>query len=187
MTRTIHKTNEPVVLEGFQCIMKPSEKYGNYSLSAIVDAEMISALEADRKECLNWAASKLKNPKRSTLKLEPWEEVSEGKYKVKFSWKEETKPPVVDAEGMPVTNVDIPLYSGSMVKVAFYQKPYIISGDTYGTSLKLVGVQVISTGGEAGVSGVEMDTESVAELFGKTEGYTAESDLVIPDGEEEDF
>jgi len=74
-----------------------------------------------------------------------------------------------------------------MVKVAFYQKPYIISGDTYGTSLKLVGVQVISTGGEAGVSGVEMDTESVAELFGKTEGYTAESDLVIPDGEEEDF
>lgn len=187
MTRTIHKTNEPVVLEGFQCIMKPSEKFNNYSLSAVVDAEMVAALEADRKECLNWAVSKLKNPKRSTLKLEPWEEVSEGKYKVKFSWKEENKPPIVDSEGMPVTDVNIPLYSGSMVKIGFYQKPYIIAGDTYGTSLKLVGIQVISTGGEAGVSGAEMDTEAVAELFGKTAGYKAGEAPVESNEEEEDF
>ena len=52
MNRTIHKTAEPVVLEGFQCIMKPSEKFHNYSLSAVVDSDMRDALEEDRVEAL---------------------------------------------------------------------------------------------------------------------------------------
>ena len=173
MNRTIHKTLEPVTLEGFQCILKPSEKYHNYSLSAIVDSELLAALEEDRVEALKWATTKLKNPKRSVLKPEPWEEVAEGKYKVKFSWKEETKPPIVDTEGMPVTDPDLPLFSGSTVKLAFYQKPYIIGGDTYGTALKLVGVQIISTGSSVGVDGDSMNEAEVAELFGTTEGYKA--------------
>ena len=48
MTRTIHKTEQPVVLEGFQAVMKPS-KFG-YSLSTIVSESMVDALEADRVE-----------------------------------------------------------------------------------------------------------------------------------------
>ena len=83
-------------------------------------------LETDRTETLKWAESKLKNPKRSTLKPEPWEEVAEGKYKIKFSWNEENKPPVVDTEGVQVTDTNTPVYSGSTVKLAFYQKPYIL-------------------------------------------------------------
>ena len=59
--------------------MKPS-KFG-YSLNAIVDQDMVDQLETDRPGSLAWAESKLKNPKRSTLKPEPWEEVAEGKYK----------------------------------------------------------------------------------------------------------
>ena len=97
MARNIHKTEQPVTLEGFQAVMKPS-KFG-YSLSTIVDESMVDALEADRVESLKWAESKLKNPKRSTLKPEPWEEVSDGQYKVKFSWNEDNRPPVVDTEG----------------------------------------------------------------------------------------
>ena len=46
MTRTIHKTEQPVVLEGYQAVLKPS-KFG-YSLSAIVDGGMVDALEEDR-------------------------------------------------------------------------------------------------------------------------------------------
>ena len=72
MNRTIHKTDEPVALEGFQCIMKPSEKFHNYSLSAVVDSDMRDALEEDRVDALKWAEGKLKNPKRSVLKPEPW-------------------------------------------------------------------------------------------------------------------
>jgi len=186
MNRTIHKTDEPVVLEGFQCIMKPSEKFHNYSLSAIVDENMMMALEEDRVEALKWAESKLKNPKRSVLKPEPWEEVAEGKYKVKFSWKAEAKPPIVDTEGTPITDLEIPLYSGSQVKLAFYQKPYILKdATTYGTSLKLVGVQVISTA-KAGAAETELNDVDVAAMFGVTEGYKA-GDPITTNDDGDDF
>lgn len=179
MTRTIHKTEQPVILEGYQAVLKPS-KFG-YSLSAIVDESMIDALETDRTESLKWAETKLKNPKRSTLKPEPWEEVSEGKYKVKFSWNEESKPPVVDTEGTHITDEGTPMYSGSRVKLAFYQKPYILrDGVTYGTSLKLVGVQLVSLSSSAGVDTGDMSTDDVAALFGKTEGFKAGEPNVTP-------
>ena len=170
MARKVFKTEQPVILEGYQAVLKPS-KFG-YSLSAVVDTDMVDELEEDRLETLKWAESKLKNPKRSTLKPEPWEEVATGKYKVKFSWNEETKPPIVDTEGTPVTDPTTPLYAGSKVKLAFYQKPYILrDGVTYGTSLKLAGVQVITVNGTAGVDTGDMSGEDVAALFGKTEGF----------------
>ena len=102
MARTIHKTDSPVTLTGYQAVLKPS-KYG-YSLGAVVGQDVVDILEEERVNILKWAESKLKNPKRSTLKPEPWEEVAEGQYKVKFSWNDENKPPVVDTEGMPVTD-----------------------------------------------------------------------------------
>jgi len=171
MAQPIHITQQPVVLEGYQAVLKPS-KFG-YSLSALLDSQIIELLEDDRKETLKWAESKLKNPKRSVLKPEPWEEVSEGKYKTKFSWNETNRPPVVDSEGTPVTNLDLPLYSGSKVKLAFKQKPYILKdGVTYGTSLKLVGVQVVElNNAAAGVSGSDLGETEVAALFGQTDGF----------------
>ena len=170
MSRTIHKTDKPVTLEGFQAILSPS-KFG-YSLSAVVDSSVIEKLETERAEVLKWAESKLKNPKRSTLKPEPWEEVAEGKYKIKFSWNEDNRPPVVDTEGTQVTDTKTPLYEGSTVKLGFYQKPYILrDGVTYGSSLKLVGVQVVSVKGEAGVDTGDLDADAVAELFGTTAGF----------------
>ena len=186
MTRTIHKTEQPVILEGYQAVLKPS-KFG-YSLSAIVSEDMIDALEEDRAQSLEWAQGKLKNPKRSTLKPEPWEEVAEGKYKVKFSWNEETKPPVVDTEGTHITDENTPMYSGSQVKLAFYQKPYILrDGVTYGTSLKLVGVQLVSLNSGAGVDTGDMAAEDVAALFGKTEGFKAGDPSVTVIPGEDDF
>ena len=189
MARTIHTTKEPVTLEGFQAILAPS-KFG-YSLSAIVDQTTIDTLETERADVLKWAESKLKNPKRSTLKPEPWEEVSTGKYKLKFSWNEEKRPPVVDTEGSPVTDTKTPLYAGSTVKLGFYQKPYILrDGVTYGSSLKLVGVQVVSVKGDAGVDTGDLDACEGANLFGTTSGFKTGDPNVTPittDDEEEDF
>ena len=170
MARNIIKTEQAVTLEGFQAVLKPS-KFG-YSLSAVVDQNMVDCLETDREDSIKWAQSKLKNPKRSVLKPEPWEEVAEGQYKVKFSWNEETKPPVVDTEGTLIQDENTPLYSGSQCKLAFYQKPYILKdGVTYGTSLKLVGVQVVALNGQAGVDTGSLSSEAVADLFGKTAGF----------------
>jgi len=191
VSRTIHKTNQAVTLEGYQAVLAPS-KFG-YSLGAIVGEDMVSILEKERTEVLKWCESKLKNPKRSTCKPEPWEEVAEGKYKIKFSWNEENRPPVVDTEGTPVTDAKTPLYGGSTVKLGFYQKPYILrDGVTYGSSLKLVGVQVVSVKGEAGVDTGDLDANQVAELFGTTAGFKASDPNVTTTTddkttEEEDF
>ena len=188
MARTIHKTDKPVTLEGFQAVLAPS-KFG-YSLSAVVDEDTINTLETERTEVLKWAESKLKNPKRATLKPTPWEEVADGKYKLKFSWNEERRPPVVDTEGTPVTEKKTPLYGGSTVKLGFYQKPYILKdGVTYGSSLKLVGVQVVSIKADAGISAGDLSESEVADLFGKTEGFKADQapSPEVNDNEEEDF
>ena len=172
MTRNTFVTEQPVILDGYQAVMKPS-KFG-YSLAAIVDQAMIDKLEDDRTECLKWAESKLKNPKRSSLKPEPWEELTKGQYRIKFSWNEESRPPVVDTDGVIITDINLPLYNGSKVKLAIYQKPYILrDGVTYGTSLKLKGIQVVSLSSSAGVDVGDMSTEDVIDLFGTTAGYKA--------------
>ena len=185
--QTVHVTDE-VTLEGFQAILTPG-KFG-YSLSAVVNSTVVDKLETERADVLKWAESKLKNPKRATLKPTPWEEVADGKYKLKFSWNEERRPPVVDTEGSPVTNKNTPLYGGSTVKLGFYQKPYILKdGVTYGSSLKLVGVQVISVKGDAGVDTGSLDETEVAELFGTTSGFKAGEPVTPPESNdnEEDF
>ena len=185
MPRNTFVTKEPVILEGYQAIMKPS-KFG-YSLATVVDQAMIDKLEADRVETLKWAESKLKNPKRSVCKPEPWEEVSDGMYKVKFSWNEESRPPVVDTEGTQITDPNTPIYSGSQVKVAFYQKPYILKdGITYGTTLKCQGVQIVTLNGTAGVDTGDLNTEDIAALFGNTQGFKASAPNVTPTTEETD-
>jgi len=192
MTKNVHVTNE-VQLEGFQAILEPG-KFG-YSLSAVVDEDMIDALETEREALLGWAQSKLKNPKRATLKPTPWEEVAEGKYKIKFSWGEDKRPGVVDTEGTPVTDKKTPIYGGSTVKLGFFQKPYILKdGVTYGSSLKLLGVQVVSIKEGAGVDTDTMDDADVADLFGTTDGFKAVSQsqptpspVIDEQEEEEDF
>ena len=185
MSRETFVTQEPVQLEGYQAVMKPS-KFG-YSMVAIVGQDIIDKLEQDRISTLEWAETRLKNPKRSVLKPTPWEEVADGQYKIKFSWNEENKPPVVDTEGVPVTDEATPVYSGATVKLAFYQKPYILKdGVTYGTSLKLRAVQLVSLNAKAGVDTGDMNPEAVAELFGKTDGFKASDPVVTPNAEEED-
>ena len=183
-SKNVHVT-DIVTLEGFQAILEPG-KFG-YSLSAVVNKDVVDMLETERADVLKWAESKLKNPKRATLKPTPWEEVAEGKYKLKFSWNEERKPPVVDTEGSPVTDTKTPLYGGSTVKLGFFQKPYILKdGVTYGSSLKLVGVQVVSVKGDAGVDTGDLDETEVAELFGKTDGFKA-AESPPENVEDEDF
>ena len=123
MPKNVHVTDE-IKLEGFQAILDPG-KFGS-SLAAIVDETVIDALETERQAVLTWAQSKLKNPKRATLKPTPGEEVAEGKYKIKCSWGEDKIPGVVDTEGTPITDKKTPLYGGSTVKLGFFQKPYIL-------------------------------------------------------------
>lgn len=174
MATKIHKTAEPVVLDGFQAILKPSE-YGYTLTAAITDESLIEALEQERESLLANIQGKLKNPKRSTLKPEPWEEVAQGVYKIKFGWKATEKPTIVDSEGTLVTDEDIKIYSGSKVRIAFIQKPYILKdGITYGTSVKLSGIQIISLNSTGTPS---LSEEEAGELFGAFDGGFSVDDI----------
>lgn len=178
MTRTIHVTKTPVVLEGYQAVLKPS-KFGRHNLAAIIDKELIDRLEEERAELLKWQESKLKNPKRAILKPEPWEEFN-GSCVVKFSWKPGETPPIVDTEGTPVTDENTPIYSGSKVKLAFRQKPYQLPDGSYGTSVKIVGIQLVALSNGAGVDAGDLDETEVAALFGQTKGYKSNDPNVTP-------
>ena len=59
-------------------------------------------------------------------------------------------------------------------------------GITYGTSVKLSGIQVISVQTGAGVDTGDLDEDGVAELFGKTSGFKADEPNVTAAVEEVD-
>ena len=163
-----------VVLEGYQAILKPS-KFG-YSLEALLNAATWKeTLEANRMVCLEWCEKHIKNPKGKCLKSEPWEETEEGKLKIKFSWNEEHKPALMDTDCLPITKTDLPLLAGCKVMIAFYQKPYLLRDNkTYGTSLKLLGIQVVDI--PAPVNDVnDVSFDDIAKLFGKRDGFKQSS------------
>ena len=157
----------PVKLHGYQAVLKPS-KFG-YSLSALLPEDAVPLLETDREESLKWATSKLQNPKRSVLKPEPWEELNEapGYVKVKFSWNEDNKPVVYDSDNIKIEDEGLPLYSDAVVRLVFKQKPYILKdGVTYGTSLKVSGIQVLSLNRQGvGTDSGDLTEDDVANLF----------------------
>ena len=99
---------------------------------------------------------------------------------------------MVDTEGTPINDANTPVYAGSTVKLGFIQKPYLLrDGISYGTSLKLSGVQLVTIQGGAGVDTGDLDQAGVAELFGKTSGFkTGEPNIEAagtPASVEDDF
>ena len=108
---TTYVTKEPVLLDGFQAVLKPGE--WGYKLAAVLPESIVKDLEEERESALEWARSKAKNPKRVTVKPEPWEELEnqQGTYQVRFSWKDGDKyfPVIVDTEGTAITDKDTPM------------------------------------------------------------------------------
>lgn len=189
---TTYVTEKPVTLEGFQAVLKPGD--WGYKLSVLMDKDIVDKLETERESALEWARSKAKNPKRVSVKPEPWEELEsqQGTYQVRFSWKDGDKhfPVVVDTEGTAITDKDTPIYSGSTVKIAFFQKPYVLPTGDIGTSLKLKAIQLVSLNSGAGVvDDGDMTAEDATELFGKSKGFkVSEPNVSAPSTEDdEDF
>ena len=186
-----HVTKQPVLLEGFQAVLKPGE--WGYKLSVLMKDDIVKELEDERESALEWAKSKAKNPKRVSIKPEPWEEVETqpGTYQVKFSWRDGDKffPVVVDTEGTQITDKETPIYNGSKVKIAFFQKPYVLPTGDIGTSLKLKAIQVVSLNSGAGiVDDGDLTAEDAAKLFGNSTGFKVDAPNVdaTPSSVEED-
>jgi hypothetical protein len=188
---TIHVT-KPVTLEGFQNIARPSQKFNNFSLKFITDDdELVERLEEERERCLEWARGKVKNPKRVTVRPEPWIEHEEREefFVFKFSWKpgDNRIPVFVDSEGTPLPE-PLDLRTGSIIRASFEQSPSIMpDGYTIGSKLKLVGVQIIKAVLGNGISDAGSTPEEVAAMFGKVDGYSVSApNPTAPEEEDED-
>jgi len=165
-------TKDPVQLDGFQAVLKPSEH--GFGIQVLVDSDLVNQLNADREVLINNFTSKVdaKKLKRMQAALPPWEDVAEDTYRLKFSWDAKKKPVIIDSVGTVIDDDTVKLYSGSLVKVSFYQKDYLF-GSTYGTSLKILGIQVISTSDGS----PRLSVDSAMEMFGTHEGGFVTSDV----------
>jgi len=166
-------TKEPVVLDGFQAILKPSE-YG-FGAQIAVGQELIDQLIADREKLLSDLTSKVdaKKLKRMVLKPVPWEDIAEGTYRLKFSWDAKKKPVVIDSMGTVLDDPSIKLYNGSLVKASFYQKGYQMP-DSYGSTLKILGLQVI----EISDGSPRLSADNAMDMFGTHGGGFVAEDVM---------
>lgn len=159
-------------LEGYINALKPSGKYNNCSISFKIPSDLLTEFDAQHERCLAWGANKL-DGKRHEKALPKWEE--DGTVKVSYGG-ESTSPmfPWVDTDGNPV-DLDTQIWKGSVVKLIIDLKPYVYA-QKVGSSLKVRGAQVIklvSSGG--GSDAGELESEDVAALFGKSEGFKTNS------------
>ena len=165
-------------LEGYQSAFKPG-KFGTCGIKVIVDQDTVETLEQERDEMINFKIGKQTDPQRWIAGRNPkWTDVAEGKYCINFTWKPDQAPVFVDTEGTVITD-EIPLYSGSVVKIAFDHYAYTDNNrKEANTTCKLVKLQVISCNGSAGVDSGDLD-------FDKTEGYKVGSPRVTMKSSEE--
>lgn len=160
-------------LEGFQSAFKPG-KYGTCGIKVIVDQDTVDMLEKEREDMISNKISKQSDPKRwLPARTTKWTDVAEDKYSIGFSWKPDQAPIFVDSEGTVITE-EIPLYSGSRVRIKFDHYAYPDNTrKEVNTTCKLVKVQVVSCSNNAGVDSGDLD-------FDKTEGFKIGSPRVVP-------
>lgn len=167
-------------ITGYVNVYKDSGKYENRTFSYWLPDDVKKRVEKDRVELLKWVDSKLENPGRVNLNLEPWD--SDGL--CKYSYSDTDKKPIpyfIDTEGSPLSDSDLMnLRKGTKVKLIVNQTPY--TKPAKGTSLKVIGVQVIKlvTGNGASDSG-DLSIDDVKEIFGQTSGYKASTPTVTKD------
>ena len=170
-------------LQGFINVYEDSGKYNNRTFAYEVPQDVITQMEDDRVELLSWARTK--STGRVQEALEPWTEENVAK----FTYGGETKKPepiFVDTEGTPIDRAVLKdIRKGSTVKLIVQQKPYALP-QKIGTSLRVLGVQVIElvTGNGAADSG-DLSVSDVAALFGTSEGFK-QGDPQVRDAREEE-
>lgn len=156
-------------LDGYINVDKPSGKFNNCTFSFRLPAAVLEQAEADREELLNWARTKIDNPKRVALNPPKWDD--EGL--VKYSYGGETgrpSPVFVDAEGSVLEDsVRASIRKGTKVKLIVDQKPY--TKPALGTTLKVLGVQVIQLVSGGVTDSGELTEEDVVALFAQEPGF----------------
>lgn len=170
----------PTTLNGFVNVFEDSGKYNNRSFAYTVPKATLQKMESDREELLQWARSKSSG--RVQEAMTPWDEAGLVKYSYGAgdgSRKPKPEPVFVDTDGAPLSpEILRDVRAGTKANLIVQQKPYSM-GPNIGTSLRVVGVQVVElvTGNGAVDSGT-LSVDEVAEMFGKVDGFKASDPAV---------
>jgi len=167
-------------LSGFVNVYEDSGKFNNRTFAYTIPADTLEKIESDRVELLKWARSKSSG--RVQEAMTPWDEAGTAKYTYgegDGSRKAKPEPVFVDTDGKPIERAVLrDVRAGSKVRLIVDQKPYAM-GPNIGTSLKVVGVQIVElVTGNGAVDSGNLSVEDVAALFGSVDGFKADEPAV---------
>jgi hypothetical protein len=150
-------------LTGYIKIDEPGGQWNNCTFSFKLPADILTQVEQDREELLEWAKSKVPNPSRVNINKEKWDE--EGL--VKYSYLGETNRPAVvfvDTEGVILQKeVLASIRKDTKVRVIMQQSPY--TKPSLGTKVTVLGVQVIELNTGNAIDSGSLDGDDVTALF----------------------
>ena len=169
-------------LTGFISIGEDSGKFNNRTFAYTIPSDTLNQIETDRVELLTWAKSKASG--RVQVAMTPWDDAGVCKYTYgegDGSRKAKPEPVFVDTSGDPIEkSVLMGVRKGTKVNIIVDQKPYAM-GPNVGTSMRVVGVQIVElVSGNGAVDSGDMSVEDVAAMFGKVDGFKADSPAVRP-------
>ena len=162
-------------LEGFINVGEPSGKYNNMCFAFKIPSDVLEQVEADYEGLMDWAKSKVPNPNRVSINARKWDEDG----LVKYSFGGDTSRPdlvFVDTDGQILdTATRKSIRKGTKVRLICDQKPY--TKPSVGTTIKVLGVQVIELVAGAVSDSGEMSAEDIVEMFAKepVAGFVAAS------------
>jgi len=161
-------------LEGFINCGEPQGKFNNSCFAFKLPQNVVNSMEEARPALLDWAKSKVPNPNRVAVNPEKWDE--EGVVKVRWGPDCTQKDLVfIDTEGSVLDKpTRASIRKGTKVRMIVDHKPY--TKPNIGTTVKVVGVQVIElVAGEVSDSG-DLSSDDVAALFTeKVAGFKSQS------------
>ncbi len=168
------------LLDGFVSVGEDTGKFNNRTFAYTIPSDVLEKVEADREELIKWAKSKATG--RTQEAITPWDENGTCKYSYGAgdgSRKPKPEPVFVDTNGDPIEkSVLLTVRKGTKVNIIVDQKPYCM-GPNVGTSMRVIGVQIVElVSGNGAVDSGDMSVEDVAGMFGKVDGFKADSPAV---------
>lgn len=173
-------------LEGYVNVYEPSGKYNNCCFGFRLPPQVLEQAESDREELLEWAKTKVDNPKRVALNPPKWDD--EGLVKYSYAGESGRPEPVfVDTEGSPIErSVLRDVRKGTKVRLIAQQSPY--TKPSLGTTIKVLGVQIVElVAGNGAIDSGDLSAEDVASIFGTVQGYKASQPVVREGGSGESY
>ena len=161
-------------LEGYVNVYEDAGKFNNRSFAYQLPADLLETVEADRTELLDWAKSKAQG--RVQVAMTVWDDSGVCKYSYgegDGARKPKPEPVFVDSTGVPIEKGYLKdVRKGTKVNMIVQQKPYCV-GPNVGTSMRVVGVQIIELAtGNGAVDSGNLSEEEVAGMFGTVKGFT---------------